>query len=60
MTRKPDLDYHNLRAQRELDLGLTAQSTPVARAHLTLASMHLQKARELASWRQPSPLAKAS
>jgi hypothetical protein len=39
--------YHSQRATQELDLGLTAGSSPVARAHLQLASMHMQRVREL-------------
>jgi hypothetical protein len=39
--------YREERAQRELDLGLTAGSIGAARAHLTLSSLHLQRMRSL-------------
>ena len=39
--------YHSKRAMRELDLGLTAASTPAARAHLQLSSLHMDKLRQL-------------
>lgn len=47
MPKRDALSYHTHRATRELDLGLTASSSPAARAHLALASMHLQRVREL-------------
>lgn len=47
MTRRDALSYHSERATRELDLGLTAGSTNAARAHLQLASLHMQRVREL-------------
>ena len=47
MQKRDALSYHSERATRELDLGLVANSTAVARAHLQLASMHLQRVREL-------------
>lgn len=56
MNRQDELSYHSQRATRELDMGLTAQSTPAARAHLQLASMHMQRVRELGGEPQPSPL----
>jgi hypothetical protein len=43
-----DLEYHKIRATSELDRGLTAKDTSAARAHLRLASMHMQRVRELA------------
>lgn len=39
--------YHSTRATQELDLGLTARSGAAARAHLTLASLHLARLRDL-------------
>jgi hypothetical protein len=47
MQRLDEVTYHTQRATRELDLGLTAQTTTVARAHLKLASMHMSRLREL-------------
>ena len=47
MPQRDALNYHTQRATRELDLGLTAGSSLVARAHLKLASMHLQRVREI-------------
>lgn len=54
MPKRDALSYHKQRATRELDMGLTAQSNPAARAHLALASMHLRRVREL-SGNGPSP-----
>lgn len=39
--------YHEERAEREMSLGLSAQSIPAARAHLELSSMHREKVRAL-------------
>lgn len=47
MRRIDALNYHSERATRELDLGLVADSSSATRAHLQLASMHLQRVREL-------------
>ena len=47
MPQRDALSYHTQRATRELDLGLLSESGPAARAHLKLASMHLQRVREL-------------
>ena len=47
MPKRDALSYHTQRATRELDLGLHSESSPAARAHLKLASMHLQRVREL-------------
>ena len=41
---------------RELDLGLTASLPQVARAHLTLSSMHLQKLRQVGGEERSRPL----
>jgi hypothetical protein len=49
------VSYHSQRATRELDMGLTAQSSPVARAHLKLASMHMARLRELTGEAHISP-----
>lgn len=42
------IQYHSTRAQDEMGLGLRAQAIPAARAHLQLASLHMQRVRELA------------
>jgi len=42
-----DIAYHRDRASRELNLGLASGSLPVARAHLRLSSLHLQRLRDL-------------
>ena len=47
MREQDDLDYHRSRATHELDRGLTAPHVNAARAHLKLASMHMQRVREL-------------
>jgi hypothetical protein len=44
-----DLHYHRERATRELDMGLVATTMAAARAHLKLASMHMDRVRELAT-----------
>ena len=44
-----DLHYHRERATRELDMGLIASSAKAARAHLKLASMHMDCVRKLAT-----------
>ncbi len=49
MQREQQLEYHTQRASRELDLGLSAQSTNAARSHLQLASMHMQRVKELST-----------
>jgi hypothetical protein len=41
---------------RELDLGLSAPSPQVARAHLTLSSLHLERLRLAGGERQSPPL----
>jgi hypothetical protein len=40
-------DYHRRRAMRELDLGLSAKLPQVARAHLALSSLHLERLRQV-------------
>lgn len=47
--------YHARRAMKELDLGLTATTSKVARAHLELASLHLSRARSNAPVASPPP-----
>lgn len=42
------IDYHSTRAQSELDLGLTTEVFAASRAHLRLASLHMERLRELA------------
>jgi len=49
MQQQDEFSYHSQRATHELDLGLTADSSAVARAHLQLASMHMERLRELGS-----------
>lgn len=44
-----EIQYHSRRAREELHIGLTASGIPVARAHLTLASMHMQRVRDLSA-----------
>jgi hypothetical protein len=50
------LEYHRSRAMRELDLGLSAALPQVARAHLTLSSLHLQKVRQIGGEDRQEPL----
>ena len=57
MTKQDDLSYHSERATRELDLGLTAETLSAARAHLKLASMHMERVRELTGTTLSPPLA---
>lgn len=38
-------DYHSARAKAELQHGLFATSITAARAHFTLATMHLERSR---------------
>jgi hypothetical protein len=47
MYQQEDVEYHRRRATKELDCGLTAKHIGAARTHLKLASMHLQRVREL-------------
>jgi hypothetical protein len=42
-----ELSYHRQRAADELNLGLSSDSMPVARAHLRLSSLHFERAREI-------------
>jgi hypothetical protein len=44
-----DLSYHSERALRELHLGLTAPLISVARSHLQLSSLHMEKVLEMRS-----------
>jgi hypothetical protein len=48
---EPEIEYHTRRARDELHYGLTAAVMPVARAHLSLASLHMQRVRELSRGR---------
>ena len=41
------IEYHTVRARNELDLGLIAQGMAAARSHMQLASLHMQRVREL-------------
>ena len=54
MQRLDALNYHSARATREFDLGLTAESSSAARAHLKLASMHMERMRELTGQTAPT------
>jgi hypothetical protein len=55
--RKLDaVSYHNARATRELDLGLTADTAVASRAHLKLASLHMERVRELTGTAATPPL----
>jgi hypothetical protein len=45
------IEYHSTRAREELDLGLIAQGMAAARSHLQLASLHMQRVRELSGSR---------
>jgi hypothetical protein len=47
MAARDEATHHGERALRELHLGLTAQSIPVARAHLGLSSLHMKKVVDL-------------
>jgi hypothetical protein len=57
MQRSDALSYHSRRATRELDLGLAAASMAVARAHLQLAAMHMERLRELTARSISAPIA---
>lgn len=47
MSHRDAVHYHKARATEELDRGISADSSPVAQAHLQLASLHMLKLREL-------------
>jgi hypothetical protein len=51
-----DIQYHESRAQAELDLARAAASVPAASAHDALARLHLDKARELREARRQTTL----
>jgi len=51
-----EIQYHQSRAARELDLGLSASNLNAARAHLKLSSLHMQRARELGATDPRPPL----
>jgi hypothetical protein len=44
-----DINYHSDRARKELDLGLTARGSAASSAHMRLASLHMQRVRELSA-----------
>ncbi len=44
-----DIQFHTRRARDELHVGLTAPTIEAARAHLALATMHLERVRTLSS-----------
>jgi hypothetical protein len=54
MSKEEAVSYHSRRATHELDLGLTAESGTAARAHLQLASMHMERVRELTGASPPA------
>ena len=57
MTATELIQYHSERARRELDMGLLAAAAAASRAHLQLASLHMQRVRELAGARHaPAPI----
>ncbi len=45
-TRLDDADYHSKRSLHELHFGLTSPNAKAAEAHLTLSSLHMQRARD--------------
>ena len=47
------IEYHSNRAQKELDLGLTATVMAASRAHLQLAALHMKRMREVAGGSEP-------
>jgi hypothetical protein len=51
-----EAEYHSNRARQELDLGLTAKGISASRSHLRLASLHMQRLRELNGDRSSPPL----
>ena len=51
-----DIRYHQARAARELDMGLSTSCLNAARAHLQLSSLHTQRARELGATEGKPPL----
>lgn len=52
---RQEIDYHRTRASRELNLGLTSNSMPAARAHLRLSSLHLERLRALKGYVSADP-----
>ena len=56
MTSQDTIHYHTDRARTELDMGLLSQSVAASRAHLQLASLHMQRLRELTGEPGKSPL----
>ena len=51
-----DIRYHQARAARELDMGLSTNCLNAARAHLQLRTLHLERARELGAVENESAL----
>jgi hypothetical protein len=47
MNSQDAIEYHSIRAKKELDLGLTASALVVSRAHMKLAELHMQRLRDL-------------
>ncbi len=47
MTEQERIDYHARRAQQEQERSQSAGAPVVAQAHIRLADLHLQRAREL-------------
>ena len=47
IVRMNEIQYHQARAERELDAGRAASCANAARAHLTLSELHMERARVL-------------
>jgi len=56
IVKADDIRYHQARAARELDMGLSTNCLNAARAHLKLSSLHQQRARELGAAETKPPL----
>jgi hypothetical protein len=54
--KSDDIQYHQTRAARELDMGLSTSCLNAARAHLQLSSLHMRRARELGGTDGKPPL----
>jgi hypothetical protein len=53
--RSDEIEYHQTRAARELDMGLSTNCLNAARAHLQLSTLHFRRARELRATRENPP-----
>jgi hypothetical protein len=47
MATADDITFHSKRAMVELDMATRAASTPAARAHFSLSTLHLERMRRL-------------